>query len=522
MILDAEQLGGTQQHCRGPLIVGSGPVALTLALYLGRKGVPVTVIERGGVHSTVAGSSDLEVDFVEEHLQGAVIARTRQLGGGLNLWGGQLATPLREEWSAIGSEVAGTITFDALNEHLRGVAQLLGQDIALPLSCPLPEHEQTQLEASGLSWLATAWLKSPKLSSELWTELAASDTIKIVCNASVDRLDIDTERSAVTGVSAKLKSGTRLDFSSFHVVIAAGTIETCRLLLLPSGAGTRQPWHDLNWLGRGFNEHLDADTATIHAINLRRLGDTFDPVVRKDTKYSPKLFARSKGEHGDLSAVAMLTFPSHMRNSLAELALLVRTLTPKALRSEAQGFLSAAAGAAREVLPLAVRYLRHKRIGSSYSRACFLRVSVEQPIREDNRITLSSQRTDSLGIPVAQLEWRKGAAEGHAFQDMTYRFKVWAETNNLARVQVAPLLMENSEAFARSASEGLHHAGGARMAACSADGVVDPDLQVFGVEGLYCCGASVLPRSGYANPTFASMGLAVRLGGRLCSKIGAS
>jgi choline dehydrogenase-like flavoprotein len=44
-----------------------------------------------------------------------------------------------------------------------------------------------------------------------------------------------------------------------------------------------------------------------------------------------------------------------------------------------------------------------------------------------------------------------------------------------------------------------------------ADGVVDADCRVFGVDNLYVAGSAVFPTSGQANPTLTIVALAVRL-----------
>lgn len=53
------------------------------------------------------------------------------------------------------------------------------------------------------------------------------------------------------------------------------------------------------------------------------------------------------------------------------------------------------------------------------------------------------------------------------------------------------------------------------MARTPRDGVVDTDLQVHGVRGLFVVGGSVFPTSGYANPTLTIVALALRLADHL-------
>jgi len=49
------------------------------------------------------------------------------------------------------------------------------------------------------------------------------------------------------------------------------------------------------------------------------------------------------------------------------------------------------------------------------------------------------------------------------------------------------------------------------MAESSAEGVVDRNCAVFGMENLYVAGSSVFPTAGQANPTLTIIALALRL-----------
>jgi choline dehydrogenase-like flavoprotein len=48
------------------------------------------------------------------------------------------------------------------------------------------------------------------------------------------------------------------------------------------------------------------------------------------------------------------------------------------------------------------------------------------------------------------------------------------------------------------------------MARSELDGHGDPMSRVFGSENLYLMGAAIFPVSGFANPTFTAMALALR------------
>ena len=57
--------------------------------------------------------------------------------------------------------------------------------------------------------------------------------------------------------------------------------------------------------------------------------------------------------------------------------------------------------------------------------------------------------------------------------------------------------------------------GTTRMHVDPAQGVVDADCRVHGIENLFIAGSSVFPTGGYANPTLTIVALAVRLADHL-------
>ena len=56
-----------------------------------------------------------------------------------------------------------------------------------------------------------------------------------------------------------------------------------------------------------------------------------------------------------------------------------------------------------------------------------------------------------------------------------------------------------------------HHLGATRMGGNPRTSVVNSDGRLHGVPNVYLAGGSVFPTSGYANPTFTIVALAIRL-----------
>ena len=67
---------------------------------------------------------------------------------------------------------------------------------------------------------------------------------------------------------------------------------------------------------------------------------------------------------------------------------------------------------------------------------------------------------------------------------------------------------------------GKHHMGTTRMHIDPKQGVVDPNGRIHAMANLYIAGSSVFPTSGYANPTFTIVALALRLADHLKARLG--
>jgi len=78
---------------------------------------------------------------------------------------------------------------------------------------------------------------------------------------------------------------------------------------------------------------------------------------------------------------------------------------------------------------------------------------------------------------------------------------------------------ELGEKIVAGSKDGVHQVGTTRMSLKSDDGVVDPDLLVWGTSNLYVCSSSVFPTSGQANPTFLLTAFAARLAQHLVHQI---
>ena len=135
----------------------------------------------------------------------------------------------------------------------------------------------------------------------------------------------------------------------------------------------------------------------------------------------------------------------------------------------------------------------------------------EQAPRADNRVTLSSDRVDHYGQPLAIIDWAVDEADERNLLTAADVFiDAWSEST-LARLgTITP--REASEALKDLAEGGgIYHPGGStRMGACAAEGVVDRDLRTFAIPNLSVLSTSTFPTGGGANPTMMLMMASLR------------
>lgn len=136
---------------------------------------------------------------------------------------------------------------------------------------------------------------------------------------------------------------------------------------------------------------------------------------------------------------------------------------------------------------------------------------LEQAPNPDSRVILSD-RLDALGNRIADLDWRINDDDVRSFVAGQSTIAAELAALNYGRVQKEELTRELIEERLYSH---YHQIGTTRMSDAAADGVVDVNCCVHGVNNLYVGGSSVFPTAGYSGPTMMLIALAYRLSDHL-------
>lgn len=503
------------------IVVGSGAAGLALTERLSSAGRSVLLLESGA--DVTAGSSYTSADLNAGTVLGAAYAgltdgRARTFGGTTELWHGQCMRlheidMLERSWIPYSGWPVG---LDDLTQHYGEAERWLG----VTGRGYGPERWDEHARLARIGWDPerllddfTEYTPKPMLGREHRAGLAADPRVQVIVNATAAR--ITTSAGKVTGVQVLAPDGRRVEFTSGHVVLAAGAVENARLLQLsdPEGVGLGT---GRQHTGRFLQDHPIVRTAQVFPTDYRVLQDRYVALHRGHERLFPKvrLSPDAQVRHGLLDVTAVFVHDHEQPALAAARRLLLAARAHQAPERPWQDFLAALRAPAPVVRDTYRRYVRGLSTGERPSQV-WLQLWLEQVPDAESRISLGSD-TDRLGLRRPQVRWRTSDLEIETSRRMTRWVAADLERLRIATVRALPA-MHDDDAWRKSVTDAFHPSGTTRMSRDPKDGVVDTDLQVHDVSGLFVVGGSVFPIAGYANPTLTIVALALRLADRLAA-----
>ena len=348
-------------------------------------------------------------------------------------------------------------------------------------------------------------------------DFAQAENVNLVLHGTA--VNVADRAGRVVRIDCATLSGNRFGVHARMFVLAAGAIETARLLLVsrdsqPTGIGNER---DL--VGRCFMEHPDAAVGYLipdpkfdrRAFRLYEHQDAGkNLMVEAMFRLSDSVLRREQL----LNAVLRLrpTYRSGM-TAAVQSAQIVR-------RSVHHGV--ATPGLARHALQAirgAPQILRHYATWRSGRPPDVFGIDVmaEQAPTMSSRVRLARRR-DQLDVPTTILDWQLTSMDWNSirrtveiFGDAVREAGVGAVISTLGTGKHPAAVFGN-----------WHHLGTTRMHRDPAHGVVDEHCRVHEMTNLYIAGGSIFPTGGYANPSLTIVALSLRLADHLRSTLSSS
>ena len=536
-------------------IVGAGPAGIVLALELARASKRVVLIESGGTSFDPDTQRLGDTAGVDPTHVAMSLATRRQVGGASNLWGGR-CVPFDPIDFEPRPQVAGArwpVSYEELAPYLQracdwclcGTAAFDAHDVPeLADRTIVPGFEDGEVLASALE----RWSLPTNFGRVYRDALAGTHGLRLetglTCTEIVPRGPSSEEgRWQVDHLRARRKDGGAVEIHATRYILAAGGLESTRLLLAsrrehPTGIGDHA-----GHLGRWYMAHVESRVArvrfstpparTIYAHER----DNDGVYVRRRFTLSPEL-QRAEGlpnaaiwlvnpdvgdaSHGNgiLSFVYLMLVSPLGRYFVAEgiRQAHVKTDRPTTIRAHLANVARDLPAASSFALSFGYRrFVRRGRkvpgffVRSTANSYPLLYHGEHLPSRE-SFVELSAE-CDALGMPRLRTHLHFGEEDVDAVRKAHEALDRSLRSQGLGRVE---FIHDDVEGAVREQLfGGYHQAGTTRMSERPEDGVVDRDLAVHGFEDLFVASSSTFPTSSQANSTFMAIAFALRLADRL-------
>ena len=559
MIISADELPADAVLSAHVAVVGAGPAGISTALELAGGGFDVLLIESGFTEfdGGVQQLSEAAEWDRERHTPMSLAVR-RQLGGTSVVWGGRCVPydAVDFDHRPYISDVPWPVTYEDLSRYFQRACDWL--------QCGRAVFDVTQMRhlppalvpdlPDGKVSTATfeRWSLPTDFAREYGDALKRSQRIRVLTGLTCTQVNVQAGKNQASDLSCRALDGKRVSIRARAYVLAAGGLETTRLMLTSPGAHGAPVGDHAGHLGRWYMGHVLGSIATVRLNALPR-ATVLDYERDIDGTYVRRRFSISRETQLERSlpnVVAWLANPNpadarHRNGALSLTYLALRSPLGKHITSESRRLSltgvnipqsayhytvstpisSHLLNVARDcpsitrlAVELSARYFppRGRGAPSFFARSGENRYPLqyhgEQVPNRQSRVHLAADR-DAVGMPKLRIDMEfseqdvNGVLRYHEIWDAHLRL------HNCGRLEY--VTDDPRAAVWRQLGGGGHQLGTTRMAASDRDGVVDAQLAVHGMSNLFVVSSSAFLTSSQANPTFMIVVFGLRLADRL-------
>ncbi len=548
MILDGLEFPRGKKLTCDVVVIGSGAAGVTLALELGKAGKDVILLESGGKKIETRTQDLYKGEVADTDIHAPIDGdRYRVLGGTTTVWGGQ-CLPLdpidfqKRDFVPHSGWPIGSADLDPYY-HIAHKYVECG-DFTYTVDKALPDEPKEFIpglrEGDVRSGTIDRYSIPTDFGKRYRSDLKQSPNIRLVLHANCVSINVTPNGDRVTGVEASSLNKNEFTVEAGTVVLAAGGLETTRLLLSSNEVHQQGIGNHSNWLGRCYMGHISGDISKL-VINGDPSKVVFGYEFDRDGNYcrrrlcvSPDVQLKNKMMNIVVWLDTLPLYdPSHKQGVLSlaffakNLRSIQRRIPPEYSKILSMGTSTKEANRAhlknilRDIPKILSYYpgFAYKRfikkpmipslLSNSRTKLFGLHYHSEHEPNRESRVTLLDDR-DELGMRRLYVNFQytdndvETVVKAHEIIDRELR------ESNVGYVQYyRPEQIR--EHIREQVASGSHQAGTTRMSKDPADGVVDQHCRVHGIPNLMVASSSTFPTSSQANPTLTIVAMAARM-----------
>ncbi len=513
MILTSDKWKVEKLHEANVAIIGAGAAGISLALALQRFGIS-TILAEGGEVNYSEISQDLYdgEQFGDYYLQaGLKYSRMRFMGGSTNCWAGGCTIFDQQDfeerpWLGVKK---WPLTHAELKPYYENAAAQLGLKMELIHN---PSQDSRLPELKPFITRSLEYTKKLRFKLEYASDIAESKLINCMLGANFRHFEYN--KNGINTIIVSDFVGNTTSIKAKNYIICAGGIESARILMNSASLHGGGFGSDTGNLGRYFCDHPIAPCATIY----------FD-----DIQLSKKLIAQTYWERGT-EPYFVLPYELQKKFEVSNCAIQVFEEMPAFSEPEISAIalyqyikgISHTSPSMSDYLnvishPLDILEALKNRKVNNRSRLS-IRFQLEQLPVKENGIHLLKEK-DEFGLQKIGLNWTMDSFARKTIDINLYHLVKTLGATQSAILRLDSQLIDEKKTIPHDLRGGQHHCGMTRMGLNAEVGVVNPDLNVFGIDNLYVLSSSVFPSNSWANPTFTIVSLSHRLASHLKSKM---
>lgn len=526
MFIDARTVAKGTTVKTDVCIVGGGAAGITLAREFIGRSVNVCLLESGGFQLDVDTQTLYRGQSVGFPYLPLEATRLRFLGGTTNHWGGA-CRPLddidfrKRDWVPHSGWPFGlqhmVPYYERAHQTLKlGPFRYSAEDWTRP-DLPCARFDGTTLRSAVLQ-------QSPPVRFGIVYRDALQRAVNVRTYLNANVLEIETGASGreVQRLRASSLAGNQFYVSARYYVLAAGGIETARLLLLSDKVNHNGLGNSSGLVGRYFMDHPIAGWGKVGSIAPLNLPLRFYGDRVKGTRV-----LNGARKEATIWGFVTPTAQTLERHKLLNFGIAIRRPpTPDADGVESARYFRYAIQQrewpeelwthVRNVIAdlddIAVHGARKLTDTDPPTDKVEIMYWSEQQPNPSSRVYLSRER-DFFGQQRVVLDWRLSDADKRNLHMAMRILAIEIGKANIGRLHVEPAAL--SDQLEPLLEGSFHHMGTTRMHNDPKQGVVNANCRLHDVANLYIASSAVFPAVGHANCTVTIVALATRLADHL-------